>query len=85
MQTIMCAQCHRPVERIERYTSLALNDTIYRVFCHGEEEETRLSGHTIVTALRIDPGYAFTTNRIDHSRGDDDATKTQRRRTAAGQ
>ena len=52
---ILCAQCHKRVDRIERRDDHASGEIVIRAYCHGEMDEMRM-GHEFLMAVRRDPG-----------------------------
>lgn len=55
---IMCAQCGKPIERLEMQQDLFSRATVFTAYCHGEMEDTVLN-HADVAGAIISPGIAF--------------------------
>lgn len=60
-----CAKCNKPVERIEAYDSFKEISRVFKVYCHGETEVTKLGRDILVWASGfggdrcIEMGIAF--------------------------
>lgn len=63
-EDIMCAVCKRQVERVERREDCCRMTVHFRVFCHGQVEESELERFDFARADRI-IGTAFATPRLD--------------------
>ena len=59
LQTVWCARCRRPVERIDWQHELARDVLVATVFCHGEREQAELTHYDVVDADAIRVGEAF--------------------------
>ena len=56
----ICAKCNNSVEKIERYAEdMFSRHVTYKVFCHGESEETELKRDILIDSKSIKPGIAF--------------------------
>jgi hypothetical protein len=54
-----CAICNKPVDKVTSTYDLNLFSTVYRVYCHGQVEEQRLSDEILVSSLKVTFGLAF--------------------------
>jgi hypothetical protein len=55
----LCAVCNKPVERMESMYDIAWARKRFRVFCHGQMEESMLDDVTIEDSDSIRMGQAF--------------------------
>ena len=55
----ICAVCNKPVERMESMYDIAWARKRFRVYCHGEMEESILDDETIEDSSSIRMGQAF--------------------------
>ena len=55
----MCAVCNKPVERIESMYDVAYASRRFRVYCHGDMEETALDDVVIEDSSSVRFGEAF--------------------------
>ena len=54
-----CAVCNKPVERMESMYDVAWARKRFRVYCHGEMEESILNDETIENCNSVRMGQAF--------------------------
>lgn len=64
----MCFKCNKPVSHMWVDYPLGVPEAHITVACHGEKETCILSMDTVVSALRVGPGYAFKPKNEDGSR-----------------
>ena len=55
----LCAVCNKPVERMESMYDIAWGAKRFRVYCHGQMEESMLDDVTIEDSDSIRMGQAF--------------------------
>ena len=68
MKEIKCAIREKPVEMVVREKSSMRDTIVYTVHCHGDTDTCELTRYQIEEGHgRIEPGYAFTTKRIEGS------------------
>ncbi len=66
MCEIKCAICEKVVDKVVREKNLCTDTLIYTVYCHGDKDTCELTHYQLHSGEgRIEPGYAFTTKRID--------------------
>lgn len=51
--TIYCAVCQRPVDRVECYENAMNRSRTFRVYCHGATEEATLTDLDLAVASNI--------------------------------
>lgn len=54
-----CAVCNKPVERMESMYDVAWARKRFRVYCHGQMEESILNDETIENCDSVRMGHAF--------------------------
>ncbi len=64
MKKIHCDKCNKPIERIETHRDKSRMETVFKVFCHGETEETVVKDYQLGTA-DFYPGVAFAGRSLD--------------------
>ena len=70
LPVITCAICGRPVERTEVWDDPADHSLTVKVWCHGQQDETRL-GHDFLARLnggereQLRTGVAFAHKRLE--------------------
>ncbi len=66
---IRCALCNKFVDRVEIADDPMLDGQRYRVYCHGQMEETVLTGMLLVECghdMKLEPGMAFRERVLGH-------------------
>lgn len=56
---ITCAKCGRPVQAARQWYDPRTLETVFRVECHGEVEETRVPDIDIAEGIKIVEAVAF--------------------------
>ena len=60
----ICDICNKYVDRIECEENVETESICFRVYCHGEFEETILTNQTIASAISISLGRVFKEKKI---------------------
>ncbi len=59
MNLPICKVCNKPVERMLTWTDDLRREDVFVVYCHGKEEEARLTFRMQAEANSIEVGFAF--------------------------
>jgi len=63
---IRCAICEKPVDKVVREPNFCADTTRFTVYCHGDTDTCELTAMQLEEfGPDMEPGYAFTTRRIE--------------------
>jgi len=60
-----CAVCNHPVQSLETTQDFRTCETVFVVTCHGQSEIVKIPKDEFLDGLKLEPGYAFTTKKIE--------------------